>query len=894
MIFLNAVYLSNKKNFVFRTEGEGNPLPSDFFSLFPTIPYECSVTEAIEKILPRCSERFFLQHPPVIVSYELKRFSSLLRFAASLVVKQSYIPSVDDGYAHWLPVMRHEDREIFSKIIIEGDEWGESLLAAFVDSIVRASVSEFPQSGVTSHERWINALLTPVPLKTELEEEIVNWRRTPLLRLESPMRIRVSLIEPRVLKKKTAPEWGIRCEVSSDGKKFTDILKAVETEENRDFLFHALSKVSRLSFQISDALKSGLKIETAAALENFVYKVSPILTDAGIEFQKPWWGDLKTREKAKIKIRADVSPMDDINRTFAAKVKVAWKVILNGNEISTEELKNFKLNPITLIDDSYALLSRDEISGAMKYLKKSSSEIGAYEVLRMSLDKSFEVVASGWIGELISRLDGRESFSNLPAPDGFKGDLRPYQMRGYSWLEFMISHGLGACLADDMGLGKTPQALALMVSEQRSCKKTPILLICPTSLIENWRREAEKFTPSMSLYVHHGIARLKNDYFARAISSSDVVVTSYALAARDAFIREFPWSGIVIDEAQNIKNPDTAQSRTIREMNGGWRIALSGTPVENNIGDLWSQMEFLNPGILGSWGEYNRTCVREYKKTLNSEILDGVKRMTSPFILRRLKTDKSIISDLPEKIETKQFCDLTDEQIELYEKVIEDMDKVESSDGIQRKGIILSMLLRLKQVCDHPLLYSQSVGGPSFKLAGMSGKLERLREIAEEAVGEKMLIFSQFAGMTDLIKKYMEDSFGEECLVMHGGIERKQRDALVQRFNRDPNARFFAMTMKTGGTGLNLTSASQVVLFDRWWNPAVEQQAIDRAFRIGQTRNVQVHSFVCSGTLEDWIDALINDKKNVAGRVVSDGEQWLLTLSPVELRKVIQYGGRRQ
>jgi SNF2 family DNA or RNA helicase len=500
------------------------------------------------------------------------------------------------------------------------------------------------------------------------------------------------------------------------------------------------------------------------------------------------------------------------------------------------------------------------------------------------------VTATGWVAEFLAQLQGKESFEELPVPGGFHGTLRPYQVRGYSWLAFLRRWGLGACLADDMGLGKTIQALALIErdwNEAPEGARQPTLLICPMSVVGNWKKEAERFTPDLPVLIHHGGQRARGAAFRQQAEQHALVLSSYSLLHRDReLLAGVDWAGVVLDEAQNIKNPETKQAQTARSLKADFRIALTGTPVENHVGDLWSIMEFLNPGFLGNQAEFRRTFFVPIQAQQDAEASNRLKRLTGPFLLRRLKTDKAIIADLPDKLEMKVFCNLTREQATLYAAIVADLNReIPESEGIQRKGLILGALTKLKQVCNHPAHFL----GDNSAIPGRSGKLARLTEMLEEIfqTPEKVLIFTQFTEMGDIIQRHLQETFGREVLYLHGGVTRLNRVRMVERFQNDPaGPSVFLLSLKAGGTGLNLTAANHVFHFDRWWNPAVENQATDRAFRIGQMRNVQVHKFVCVGTLEEKIDEMIERKQQVASQVVGTGEGWLTEMSNEQLREL--------
>jgi SNF2 family DNA or RNA helicase len=438
-----------------------------------------------------------------------------------------------------------------------------------------------------------------------------------------------------------------------------------------------------------------------------------------------------------------------------------------------------------------------------------------------------------------------------------------------------------------MGLGKTVQALALIARDWEANGKRPVLLLCPTSVVNNWQKEAARFTPGLPVMVHHGVGRRKGEAFREEVEKHAVVLSTYALLHRDLeHLQEVAWAGVILDEAQNIKNPETKQARAARSILCEYRLALTGTPVENNVGDLWSIMEFLNAGLLGTRAEFKRNFFIPIQAEQDPEAAARLKRLTGPFILRRLKTDKSVIADLPDKLEMKVFCTLTKEQASLYTAVVKEAERsLESAEGIQRRGLILATLSKLKQVCNHPAQFL----GDNSSIPRRSGKLARLTEMLEEilAVGDRALVFSQFAEMGEILRRHLQETFGREVLFLHGAVPKRQRDRMVERFQGEMDGPpVFILSLKAGGTGLNLTRASHVFHFDRWWNPAVEDQATDRAFRIGQTQNVQVHKYICAGTLEDKIDEMIERKKEVAGQVIGTGEGWLTELSNQDLKRL--------
>jgi non-specific serine/threonine protein kinase len=500
-------------------------------------------------------------------------------------------------------------------------------------------------------------------------------------------------------------------------------------------------------------------------------------------------------------------------------------------------------------------------------------------------DEASHVIAGAWLRDVIARLQEPKAASRAVPDDALKGTLRPYQRDGVAWLHHAASLGLGACLADDMGLGKTIQVLSLFLILKRESLGAPHLLVVPASLLANWRAEAARFAPSLSLVVAHPSEMPPAALAALATDGVDVVLTTYGTLMRTASLAERRFGLVVLDEAQAIKNPGAKQTRAVKALRCASRIALTGTPVENRLGDLWSLFDFLNPGLLGTAKSFSDAA-----RKMESDKGRGfapLRTLIKPYILRRMKTDKRVIDDLPEKTEMRAFCGLTKRQAALYADVVSALDKdLQSADGMKRRGIVLASIMRLKQICNHP---SQFLGDGVFE-SDDSGKLARLAELCEPIVArqEKMLCFTQFKEMTAPLHVFLAEVFGGNGFVLHGEVAVKKRAALVADFQRDDGPPFFVLSLKAGGTGLNLTAAAHVVHFDRWWNPAVEDQATDRAFRIGQKKNVMVHKLVCRGTLEEKIDAMLVGKRALSDELLGEsGEAWLTEMSTQELMRVV-------
>jgi superfamily II DNA or RNA helicase len=501
-----------------------------------------------------------------------------------------------------------------------------------------------------------------------------------------------------------------------------------------------------------------------------------------------------------------------------------------------------------------------------------------------------ETVAGPWLAETLAGLRHPDGLARVDPGESLRGTLRPYQQAGVQWLYLLTRLRLGACLADDMGLGKTIQVLSLLLvlkAESRHTRK-PSLVVAPASLLANWAAEIVRFSPSVKAVVAHPSAmpaeQLKSDS-AETLADTDLVITSYGSLARVPWLASTPWRLVILDEAQAIKNPAAKQTKAVKALKAGTRIALTGTPIENRLGDLWSIFDFINPGLLGSSKQFS-----EFVKNLADRPQNPyapLRELVHPYILRRLKTDKSIIADLPDKTEVKTFCSLSRKQAALYQQAVDELSQqLEQVDGMKRRGLVLAFLMRLKQICNHP---SQWLGDGAWAEAD-SGKFARLRDLAEVIASrqEKVLVFSQFKETTAPLAAFLGSVFGQPGLVLHGQTEVKKRKELVRRFQDDESVPFFVLSVKAGGAGLNLTAASHVIHFDRWWNPAVENQATDRAFRIGQTRNVLVHKFVCQGTVEDKIDQMIESKKQLAGDFLEGGAETQLTeLKDEELLKLV-------
>jgi SNF2 family DNA or RNA helicase len=593
-----------------------------------------------------------------------------------------------------------------------------------------------------------------------------------------------------------------------------------------------------------------------------------------------------------------------------ALLDFAVEVSLDGESLTEAEIRKILAGTdgLALIRGRWVEIDREKLARTMEQFRKieeAAAENGITFAEAMRLMAGADIgggrsaapdlewtgcVAGPWLVDILQNMRSPEALARIHPGDRLKGILRPYQEVGVRWLHMLSKLGLGACLADDMGLGKTIQVLALLLLEQMESSKsrTPSLLIAPASLLSNWSSEIERFAPALKAVVAHPSVippgNLK-DMNQEAFKDTDLVLTSYGTLLRLPLMSEIHWNLVILDEAQAVKNPEAKQSRAVAGLRARSRIALTGTPVENRLTDLWSIFNVINPGLLGSARAFTSYAKRLAERPHNP--YGPLRDLIRPYILRRLKTDKSVISDLPDKTEVKAFCHLSRKQAALYQQAVRELkDGLAEADGIRRRGVVLATLLRFKQICNHP---SQWLGDGAWQEED-SGKLARLREICEVLASrqEKALIFTQFREMTGPLASFLGGIYGRPGLVLHGEVEVKKRKDLVRQFQDDESVPFFVLSLKAGGTGLNLTAAAHVIHFDRWWNPAVENQATDRAFRIGQTKNVLVHKFVCRGTIEEKIDELIEKKKQLSKDLIEGGAELALTeMKDDELLKLV-------
>ena len=908
-------------------------------------------TEQAISLTQQCHNQRILSSG-VLIGQDLAYWGKALEFALSLTARQQYLPNVSEDesntLATWTPLFIAEDKAMLSSIAKAmppaaraitpvsatrtPDTPSQTALRAFINRVLDHTIRETKEPDQEDgektfpsvHDAWIHALSTPdksVQARTEqlqqLRRQVNEWHRPIINAANSPYRLCLRLEEPE----ETDPDdhhalrtdqWNLRYMLQSHEdnsliipaeaiwKGQTDASK--ENFNPNEFLLASLARAGAVYPLIAKSLNkkhpSEQKIRTDDAYE-FLTTHAATLQQAGFNVMLPaWW----TRQGAKRKpsIRASVKTpamQGGASISLAEMIDLDIDIALDGEPITLDELQelaDLKV-PLVRFRGKWVEINAREIRSAVDFWNNQKN-LTLRDVIQIGLganeraqQDNLSIVSGGWLDGLINQLQTKSSIESIKLPKSFKGELRPYQSLGYAWLAFLRKWGLGACLADDMGLGKTVQTLASLEMDRQEGNTHPNLLVCPTSLINNWQREAHKFVPELPVMTHHGADRDHGDQFIKKANTTQLVITSYGTATRDAEeLAAINWRSVIVDEAQNIKNPASQQAQAVRRIPAQYRVALTGTPVENHVGDLWAIMHFLNPGLLGGQGQFKREYFMPIQQHHDQEAAERLKKATGPFILRRLKTDRSIIDDLPDKHETKQYCNLTREQATLYQAILQEAETaMDDYEGKARRASILNTLLKLKQACNHP----RQLLGDNSPISGRSGKLNRLDEILDEIlpIGDYTLIFSQYAEMGSIIQRHIQESYGLETLFLHGGLTRRQRDRMVERFQNEPDGpQVFVLSLKAGGSGLNLPRANHVVHYDRWWNPAVENQATDRAFRIGQTKDVHVHKMICAGTLEDRIDEMIEAKQETAQQVVgSTSERWLTELSSQELLNVL-------
>ncbi|MFA5625252.1 MAG: DEAD/DEAH box helicase [Bradymonadales bacterium] len=684
-------------------------------------------------------------------------------------------------------------------------------------------------------------------------------------------------------------------------------------ENPQERLLTDLGKAARVFAPIAESLQQskpeGVFLDVKQAW-SFISEASPVLHAAGFDVRLPeqLMGQGNRRLVARLRIRdaypeelAQNKSMFGMNELSAFE----WEAALGDESVSVEEFKQIvdMKQPLVRWHGSWVLVDPEQLKDIESLIDHSQAQglMSRFDAMSRALsgiadpnnpNRNVEILVEGQLANLLQRLTQQEREEiALPVPESFVGTLRPYQERGAAWLAYQERLGLGCCLADDMGLGKTIQLIVQILNhaKREPEDKRGTLLICPTSVVGNWQREIHRFAPSLHVILHHGPDRVSDlrGLKSQLAEPNTVVITTYGLIIRDyPLLRKHRWAMLVLDEAQFIKNASSKRAQSVRELQASFRVALTGTPIENRLSELWSILDFLNPSLLGSQSRFQQLYAIPIERYNDSNAVESLKKLVGPFLLRRVKTDPSIIQDLPEKMEYKLYCTLTREQASLYQAYVdESMKKIEDSDGITRKGHILALLTRLKQIVDHPALVQKDTPITLQR----SGKMMRLVEMLEVIVenGEKALIFTQYKTMGDILVQLLEQALRVGSVAfLHGSLNQGQRDRMVEFFQSPDGPSIFVLSLMAGGTGLNLTAANHVFHFDRWWNPAVENQATDRAFRIGQNKDVQVHKMLSMGTLEEKIDIILEEKQQLSDSIVDSSGAWVTELDTHALREL--------
>ncbi len=812
-----------------------------------------------------------------------------------------------DGLAEGKSLLRHCAEVLLDQIVrhtplpaVFTKRIGNSLLTACVDPAVRPWTP--PGAGLDSYEQW-----------QQWRRRIVGTER------DAAFTLGFRLVEPPA---EAEDEWALQFvavpkDDPSQRLALADYWSAPAARRERmrhqlgaDFETHLLLDLG-LAARMVPKLWEGLDTAEPRAVSldldeafDFLKESAWVLEDAGFKVMVPAWWTPQGRRRVRIRLRSSKSKSASGAASSGGHLNIenlvqySYQLAIGDQVVSEQEWRRLveAKSPLVQFRGQWVELDRGKMQEMLAFWRhhgQETPEMSIQELLqRTATDEGFEVDPDDALAGMLDRLRDRNRLEPIADLPRLRAQLRDYQCRGVAWLRFLERLGLNGCLADDMGLGKTMQVIARLVQEREEGKApAQTLLVAPTSVIGNWQKEIERFAPHLRTLIHHGPDRERNvEAFKNLIEDKAMVITSYALARRDQkLLTALDWHRVVLDEAQNIKNPKAAQTRSVLELRARHRLALTGTPVENRLMDLWSIFNFINPGYLDTQARFRKRFELPVQRDNDPVQTATLKRLVEPFILRRVKTDKSIIRDLPDKVEAIQYCNLSKEQAALYETVVRDVERqLDEKDGIERQGLMLSTLMKLKQICNHPAQFLQD--GSAFT-PERSHKLERLGEMLEEvmAAGDSVLIFSQFTEIGAQLEQRLRQDLHYNTHYLHGGTSRARREAMIDAF-QDPQSEpsIFVLSLKAGGVGITLTKANHVFHFDRWWNPAVEDQASDRAFRIGQEKNVFVHKFVTLGTLEERINDMIEEKKALAGAIIGNDESWLTQLDNERFKALIR------
>ncbi len=847
-------------------------------------------------------------------SYEL--FRTLLKFSFSLVSRERFVPYYQNKQSKFISNLDYEDDySTFNQLLEKSpfcikakvSDLIEDTLKQCLDYFSNLILTETLQNvelkivDATKTDKWLFGLLgDKVNIDEEIQKGLKEWLSTQKVNENLDYKILFKLELPD-----DESNWKMSFNLQS--KKDPSLIlniaeiwnnpKKVPIENFKIYLLKNLGIAAKYSKIIETALYKPNNYELFLSSEqalSFMSNDSFILSDAGFRVQIPKIMAAKSVGfKVKVKLKENNKFMIKGTGTLGSTLfDFDYSIAIGDLELSAKEFYELSKRKETLvkIKGKWVELNQKDIQKVLDYFQKnkqislkdtflinSSNEFG-FEIDEISTFNDSEHLEAQ-----IKSLFNFQGIKEVDIPKDFSGNLREYQKQGVAWMALLRELGFGGILADDMGLGKTIQAIAYILY---SAEK-PSLIICPTSVLGNWQKEFKKFSPSLKVEIHHGLKRLNKAQFLAEIKDKDVIISSYAIIRRDEDIfANIQWENIFLDEAQNIKNSYTQQAKCVHQLKAKNRFCLTGTPIENRLSELWSIMNFVNPGFLSNWNAFKKNFAEPIELQNNSEKVTLLKRIIFPFLLRREKTDKKVISELPEKIEAKEYCSLTEEQASLYQAIVDDSLQKISEDNKNRRALIMAALIKLKQVCNHPANYLKD----SNQLLDRSNKVNRLREMIEMILSnkEKCLIFTQYKEMGDLLYADLRHHFDVPICFLHGQLERKKREEMIEQFQSEEqnSPQLFILSLKAGGIGINLTRANHVIHFDRWWNPAVENQATDRAFRIGQSKNVFVYKFITSGTIEEKIDEMIERKQNLAQSLLDQGSTALTELNDKELKEL--------
>ncbi|AOZ92631.1 DEAD/DEAH box helicase [Paenibacillus crassostreae] len=902
-----------------------------------------------EQVIPFFAEQKLLKHIQWTWIEDESPWVRLTPLLLKYIDEKKYIPSYEaflSGKVQWVwdpSAMNTEEQSILEEIRISNTSMIEGLCAAFSSTVSQRYYGTELEATDLRREYpllFANVGTTPHGLDEHSWLITIGWRADT-----APFRPLLQLLEPY----DDEPSWHLQL-VLQDKSDLTLLERIQLTQEGQAFGSwpdhwsthvhdRSVSWLERLQACLpkgrfddnSEYVLSGPLSDEDAW--RFLTIDSNTLLESGWQVLLPAWWEEASRKKPKLRAKVRTNEGRTTTSLFGLDsiVNFDWRIAIGDAQLTEEEftelvarnerLVRFRgqwipLDPALLAQIRQAMAGTDKSQGLsfqdiLQLHLLGNNDEPEHDASEQQQENSariqLEVELNEHLMKIMSQLRGQTKWPTLAVPDGLQAELRSYQQDGFTWLAFLRQFGLGACLADDMGLGKTVQYISYLLHLKEtfadSDTSMPSLLICPTSVLGNWQKELARFAPSLKVMLHYGSRRDSGESFHGEIAQADIVLTSYATATLDQdILKQFTWQSLCLDEAQNIKNAQTKQSSAVRSFSAKHRIALTGTPIENRLSELWSLYDFINPGYLGNARAFNSRFINAIEKDHNEQRTQDLQKLVKPFMLRRKKKDPAIQLDLPDKNEMKTYINLTAEQGALYDHTVSElMERMQKLEGIERKGAILAALTHLKQLCDHPMLLTKEPIPTSSNnhtvildtetLVGRSAKLERILEMVKELreEGERCLIFTQYIGMGQLLQQVLQQELQEPVLYLNGSTSKSMRDTMIDQFQSQilppqEQPSVFILSIKAGGVGLNLTAANHVFHFDRWWNPAVENQATDRAYRMGQTKDVQVHKFISLGTLEERIDEMLESKQQLSDNVISSTEGWITELSTEELQ----------